>query len=58
MFLRLDRDGSGGITSEDLKAVADELGEVIDVRECREMIKLMDVDGSGMVRLDQLKGMF
>lgn len=48
-FNLFDADGTGRITFENLKAVAEELGEKIDDQELREMIAEADRDGDGGV---------
>lgn len=48
-FKVLDRDGSGSISSKELKTVMKELGEGLTDEEAEEMIKMADKDGSGDV---------
>ncbi|XP_071669767.1 centrin-1-like [Patagioenas fasciata] len=48
-FKAFDCDGTGKISLEDLKAVAEEVGEDITEEELQEMIDEADVDGDGEV---------
>ncbi|XP_064884170.1 uncharacterized protein LOC102085725 isoform X2 [Columba livia] len=49
VFNAFDCDGTGKISLEDLKAVAEEVGEDISEEELQEMIDEADVDGDGEV---------
>merc|ERR550534_598027 len=53
VFMLFDQDGTGRITLDDLKAVAEELGEELNVEELREMIERADSDGSGSINPDE-----
>ncbi|KAJ8308903.1 hypothetical protein KUTeg_013777 [Tegillarca granosa] len=55
-FRILDRDGSGKITSKELKAVMKELGDGLTDEEAEEMIKMADKDGSGDVDYEGKEG--
>mmetsp|Transcript_9489 Transcript_9489/g.22884 ORF Transcript_9489/g.22884 Transcript_9489/m.22884 type:complete len:101 (+) Transcript_9489:184-486(+) len=52
-FRQFDVEGKGGITFEDLRRVARELGENMTEEEIREMIQNADVDKSGQVDAEQ-----
>jgi len=54
VFMLFDQDGTGRISLDDLKAVAEELGEELADEELREMIERADTDGSGSINPDEV----
>ena len=48
-FNLFDVDGSGGITLENLRIVANQLGETMTDKELEEMIKEADINNDGVV---------
>jgi Ca2+-binding EF-hand superfamily protein len=52
-FNLFDVDGNGKITYDDLKSVADNLGETVSDDELREMIREADVDRDGAVNASE-----
>uniref|UniRef100_A0A915KLV9 EF-hand domain-containing protein n=1 Tax=Romanomermis culicivorax TaxID=13658 RepID=A0A915KLV9_ROMCU len=52
-FKLFDHENSGKITVEDLRRVADELGEKISDQELQEMITEADLDHDGQVNEDE-----
>lgn len=53
VFMLFDQDGTGRITLDDLRVVAEELGEELNDEELREMISRADQDGSGSISPDE-----
>jgi len=52
-FKLFDRDGTGYITFNNLQQIAVELGEGLADEEVHEMIQEADLDGDGMVSMDE-----
>ena len=42
VFKRFDKDGDGEISSEDLRAMMNELGYDVDVQEAQDMVMFFD----------------
>ena len=56
-FHRIDADGSGSLSPEELKSVMNELGEDMNEAELEEMIREADTDGDGEIDYDEFTGM-
>lgn len=53
-FSVFDRDGSGTISSDELRNVLKSLGENLTDEELDEMIKLADRDGDGQIDCEEI----
>mmetsp|Transcript_7817 Transcript_7817/g.17321 ORF Transcript_7817/g.17321 Transcript_7817/m.17321 type:complete len:700 (+) Transcript_7817:70-2169(+) len=57
LFLRLDEDNSGEVTLEEIGGISaeevSELNEVLGIKDPVEIFKLLDVDGSGALGIDE-----
>ncbi|KAI7739366.1 hypothetical protein M8C21_002288 [Ambrosia artemisiifolia] len=52
-----DQDKNGKISANELHSVLKSLGEKCSLKDCRKMIKSVDVDGDGCVNFDEFKKM-
>lgn len=58
IFKLFDRDGSGTIDIQEMRAVLNELGKKVDNKELEKLMSDLDNDGSGEIDFDEfLKGM-
>lgn len=48
-----DREGTGVISAQSLRAVAEELGEAIDDKEIDELLRRADANGDGVVDFEE-----
>lgn len=51
-FDLFDQEGKGYLTADDIRRVADELGERITPEEIQSMIEEFDMDGDGAIGRD------
>ena len=56
-FHRIDKDGSGSLSPDELREVMHELGEDMNEKELEEMIAEADHDGDGEIDYDEFTGM-
>lgn len=54
-FEVFDRDGSGSISTDELRQVMKKLGQDLTDSEINDMIKMADKDGNGVISLDEFK---
>lgn len=52
-----DQDKNGKISAGELHSVLKSLGEKCSLKDCKKMIKSVDVDGDGCVNFDEFKKM-
>jgi centrin-1 len=53
VFKLFDQDGKGHVSTDDLQRVARELGEKMTPSELREMVDRADLNGDGVVNMDE-----
>ena len=53
VFKRFDKDGDGEISSEDLRAMMNELGYDIDVQEAQDMVFFFDNDDDQKINFEE-----
>ncbi|CAH1788764.1 unnamed protein product [Owenia fusiformis] len=58
VFDRLDRDGSGSISSGELKVALEEVGHRPSDEEVQELVKQIDTDGNGEVEWEEFLAIF
>ncbi|CAK7329866.1 unnamed protein product [Dovyalis caffra] len=56
-FLGFDSNGDGKISAEEVMDVLRRLGERCSLEDCRRMVSAVDVDGDGMVNMDEFMTM-
>lgn len=52
-----DKDKNGKISANELHSVLKSLGDKCSLKDCRKMIKSVDVDGDGCVNFEEFKKM-
>lgn len=52
-FASLDLEQSGCITAAELHAVLNSLGEPTDIEDCQQIIECIDINGDGVVTLEE-----
>eukprot|EP01052_Picozoa_sp_SAG31_P009757 SAG31_NODE_520_length_14616_cov_8.879005_15_plen_107_part_00 len=58
LFQEADNDSSGGLDTDEIGALARNLGHPLSKRELAEAMKVMDEDGSGTVEFDEFYAWF
>ena len=53
VFPLYDREGTGAVTIQSLRIVADELGENVDDAELNELLKRADANGDGVIDFEE-----
>ncbi|KAK7400807.1 hypothetical protein VNO78_12114 [Psophocarpus tetragonolobus] len=56
-FRTFDRNGDGKISAEEVKEMLGRLGERCSIEDCRRMVRAVDIDGDGMVDMDEFTTM-
>ena len=58
MFNLFDLEGKGYLTPEDIKAVADEIGETLNEKECVELFERVNTSQSGQLDFEEFYAVY